>query len=458
MGAPGFATYGGFVVEQEKDVSLIGREKYTTYANMLANTSIVAAGVRFFLNVVAKAGWKVEPADDSEEAKELAELVEDIMHDMVTPWSRVIRRAAMYRFYGFGIQEWTAKRREDGVIGMLDIEPRAQLTIEQWDVDEHGEVLGVVQRSPQTSRDHYLPRQKLVYMVDDSLHDNPEGLGLFRHLAHTAKSLKQFELLEAWGFETDLRGIPIGRAPLEKLAEMVTAGQITEEQARALRRPIEDFVKKHIKSPTLGLMIDSSTYKAEGENKTPSGTPQYDMQLLKGEGTMPHEDNAAAIERKNREMARVLGVEHLLLGSDSKGSHALSKDKTQSFGMIVDSTTNDIAEVMEKDFLGPLWRLNGWDEKLKPSFKVDAAQYRDIEQITGALVDLATAGAVLQPNDPAINQVRSLAGLVEMPEELMDEAALQLKNTANAAAGLGPDGKPLEEPAAGEEPPPGEEE
>lgn len=416
MGAPGTAIYGGYIIEAEKDSSLQGRQKYTTYSDILANTSIVAAGVRFFLNLVSKAGWKVEPADDSAEAEKYAELVEEIIEDMDTPWHRVVRRAAMYRFYGFSLQEWTAKRREDGTVGMLDIEPRPQVTIDQWDVDRKGKVLGVVQRDPYDGQDLYLPRVKLVYLCDDSLNDSPEGLGLFRHLAKTAKRLEKYELLESWGFETDLRGIPLVRIPLARIEDLMKQGKLSKEQAAALRKPFEDFIDKHSKNPAMGLLMDSSVYRAEGELKTPSATPLWAAELLKGDNG-PHADIAKAIERLNRELARVLGVEHLLLGSDSKGSHALATDKTQSFGMIVDSTLTEMREQFRKDILGPIWELNGWPTEMMPRFMTESIQYRDVGQIVEALKGLAAAGAPLAVNDPAINEVRAQIGLTDAPEQ-----------------------------------------
>lgn len=453
MGAPGTAVYGGFIVEGEKDNSLRGTEKYLTYSDILANSTIIAAGVRFFLNLVAKANWRIEPADDSTEAAKYAELVDEIIRDMDTPWHRIVRRAAMFRFYGFGIQEWTAKRREDGTIGFLDVEPRPQSTITRWDIDPQGGVLGVIQTDPQTGRDIYLPRSKIVYMCDDSLNDSPEGLGLFRHLAKTAKKLEKFELLESWGFETDLRGIPVSRIPLARLQQLVEEKKLTAAQVTALRAPFEAFIDKHSKNPALGLLMDSAVYRSEGEQKTPSGTPLWSVELLKGDGG-PHSEVAAAIERLNREMARVLGVEQLLLGSDSKGSHALATDKTQSFGMIVDSTLVEMREQFHKDILGPIWELNGWPKELKPKFKTESIQYRDVAQIVQALEGLAKSGAPLSPNDPAINEVRDQVGLTHAPEQDLSVGPAG----EVLAQPLGPDGEKLPkadvEPEEPEEPPP----
>ena len=416
VGAPGTAVYGGYVVNKEKDQDLSGTERYTTYSNMLSNVSIVGAGVRYFANLVAKAEWSVEPADESPAAEELAEMVEDIMGDMTTPWHRVVRRAAMYCMWGFSVQEWTAKRREDGKVGFMDIEPRAQVTIERWDMDVSGTVLGMVQRNPQNQQEIYLPRTKCIYIVDDTLNDSPEGLGLFRHVIKAAKKLQRYELLEAWGFETDLRGVPIARGPFTQLEQMVTAGQLTLSQANALKQPMIDFIESHNKNPELGMLLDSMTYQTTDERSAPSAVRQWDVELLQGSpGTA--KEVAAAIERLNREIARVLGVEQLLLGGESGGSYALSKDKSAQFGLIVDSCLKELKETFQKDFLEPLWLLNGWDPELMPSFSIEKIQYRDIEQVTAALEQLARAGAPMAINDPAINEIRNILGLSDAEEQ-----------------------------------------
>lgn len=433
MGAFGTAIYGGYIVEAERDARLSGLEKYRTYSNILANTAIVAAGVRYFLNLVGKANWRVEPSESGDEAEMIAETIADIMTDMVTPWHRIVRRAAMYRFYGFSLQEWTAKRRSDGAIGMYDIAPRPQKTIERWDVSPSGEVLGVIQRSPQTQRELYLPRKKLVYLVDDSLDDSPQGLGLFRHIAPKAEMLTQYELLEKWGFERDLRGTPIGRGPLAEMAQMLNSGTLTSEQISTLRAPIELFVKNALKGKDTGLVLDSAVYRGTGESQTPTTVPQWNVELLQG-STNSQPDMARAIERLNREMARILGVEHLLLGADSSGSFALSKDKTQSFGMIVTSTLQEIKESFEADFLTPLFDLNGWDRALWPTLKVEQIQFRDIEQITGALADIAQAGAPIVPGDPAVDEIRDMLGLSSVPEEMLAPAEAEVEDTAEAEA------------------------
>lgn len=409
LGSPGTAIYGGYVVENEKDSTLTDRERYKTFSEALANTAVVAAGVRYFLNLAAGATWTFEPAE-TPGGEDFAERAERMMtQDPVTSWPRIVRRAAMYRFYGFSIQEWTARRDDDGALTFADIAPRAQITIERWDVNTDGTVNGMVQRNPQNQQEIYLPRGKTIYMVDDTLNDSPMGLGLFRHIVEPVRRLNRYEQLEGFGFESDLRGIPIGRAPYAELRARVDSGEITAAQAIKAVAPIEEFIKKHVRKPDLGLLLDSEVFVTTDDATRPSSEKKFDLSLLDGSQTSLPEV-AAAIQRINLEIARVLGIESLLMGDGTGGSFALAKDKTSQFSLTIDATLNELVDAFTTDLLDVLWMLNGWPEEEKPKIKVESVQYRSIEEITAAIRDIANSGAMLEPNDPIINFIRGLLG------------------------------------------------
>lgn len=444
VGHMGTAIFGGFIVENEKESILSDRERYLTFSRILANCPVAAAGVRYFLNLVAGAEWTFIPADHPD-GERLAEMAEEIfMDDPQTSWARMVRRAAMYRFYGFSFQEWTARRRDDGVMTFKDIAPRAQITIERWDMNTDGTLRGVVQRNPQNQEETYLPRDKLLYLVDDSLNDSPQGLGLFRHIVEPAKRLERYEQLEGWGFETDLRGIPVGRAPYGELRRQVDAGIIKQEDAERAVAPIEKFVQKHVKTPELGILIDSESFTTTDEAQRPSSQSKFDVSLLEGSQTSLPE-MARAIERVNREIARVLGVEAILLGEGDRGSFALAQSKTNQFSLTVNATLNELAEAFAKDLLTVIWQLNGWPEEAMPEMKPEAVEYRDIEQLTQALRDMAQAGAPLILGDPAVNEVRSLLGLSPQDDMIVDLQGVVGGQGANQRQAEGTVNNPEEE-------------
>lgn len=446
-GVAGTAVYGGFVDDFEANRDLVGKKKYKHYSDLLANVSIVASGVRFFLNLVSNPDWRavLPPEDerppnfDEDRAEELAKKVTRILKKMATPWNRVVRRTAMFRFQGFSIQEVTFERNalEDGVIGIKDIAPRPQQTIEKWDTDEAGEVFGVVQRAPKSQREIYLPRNKIVYAVDDAMSDSPEGLGLFRHIAEPGRVLRRYEQLEGWGFETDLRGVPVGRAPLQALKDMVEAGDISQAEMDARVLQMTNFIQSHIRNPGLGLLLDSMAYETSDEAARPSNVRQWDMELLKAQG-QSHAEIAAAIERKIREIARVLGVEQLLLGDNGVGSFAMAKEKSHNFALIVDTTVKDLIAVYERDVVQRIFELNGWPLELMPRLQTDKLKFRNVEEITSALRDMAQAGVLLHEDDPAIVEVRELLGL-SAPVTVIDPEEMALLQGSMSGEAQGED-------------------
>lgn len=432
VGVSGTAIFGGFPEDREKDASLTGIEQFTTYSNLINNIAVIAASVRLQSNLVAKVGWNFEPADDPR-GDEFAELTEEILDDMETPWHRVIKRMSGYLNLGFAISEWTAKIREDGALGFLDIAPRAQTTIERWATTRSGMVLGVTQRAPMTGEEIFLPRGKLIYIVDDSLNDDPRGLGLMRHCVDPARRLLKYEQLEGFGFETDLRGIPITRVPRLELRRR----GLSDEQITTLEEPLRTFSAKHNRAADLGMTLDSETFK-DDEGK-PSNIRMFDVELLKSEG-MGLDDQHSAIERVKREIALIWGTEAMLLGSDSAGSFALSTDKSAMLAMRIDAALREIRSVVQNDVVKPLFRINGWPMEAMPKVKTDKLMMRDIEQVTRALHDMANAGAPLLPDDKAVEQVYDQIGLAAPEREAMQtDSSLLGRNGQNAIGEEAPD-------------------
>lgn len=421
MGVSGCSIVGGYINDREKNPKLSFLQRSTRYEEIMSNIAIVGAGIRYFTSLGISAAWSVKAAE-ADTSEEYVEYVNQMMVNMEQSWSTVIKHALMYRYLGFSVQEWTAYRDEaNGLIYYKSIENRPQRTIRQFDVEESGKVLGFGQESVDSGRTFYIPRSKTLYMVDDLIDDSPAGMGILRHVFESCERLKNYINLETQGFEKDLRGIPIGRIPYAELQRAVANGEIKKEEAIAAKEAMENLVKLARKLPETGITLDSKTYESRSETGiTATGNPQWDLQLLQGVSPgLP--DINVAIERIQREIARVLSAESMLL--DGGGSNALSKDKSSNAYLAINSALHEVKEQINKDLLPPLWRLNGFPEEMMPCLEVEDVSAKDAASVAAVLRDMATAGAPLAPDDEAINDVRSLLGVSKAD---LDKAILSM--------------------------------
>ena len=214
IGAPGYVIIGGQLLHRELSRKLASRElRWRIYESIVANNSTVAAGVRLYADLISGAEWTFKPSEADANGEYAERCARMLTEDPMTYWPHIVARIAMYRFFGFTVQEWIAKPDDEGYMTFSDISVRPSHSIYGWDVDETGMIRGCIQQNPQTQGFHYLPMGKLVYVVDDVFSSSPEGMGLLRQLVEPCQRLERYEQLEGWGFDLDLRGIPIIRSP-----------------------------------------------------------------------------------------------------------------------------------------------------------------------------------------------------------------------------------------------------
>lgn len=439
-------TIGGFLISPERNPKLAtGLSRAKTYDEISLNTAIVATGLRYFSSLIAGITWNLKvPKDGGALADTYAGYIKKNMDGMEEPWYRVVRTTGSFKWVGFSVQEWLAERMDwigPGYIGIGTVQNRPQVSIEQWDLeDQTNRVLGWLQRDPNTGTMWPLDRRKSIYVCDSTLTASPDGIGLLRHVVELCDQLKRLEQLEGWAYETDLRGVPIGRAPTAILDDMVAKNRMTRADADAKLAGIQNFITNHIKNPQLGLLLDSSAYTSADAARTPSSQAMWGLELAKGNGLGLAEIHVA-IERKNHEIARALGIEQFMLGAASKGSLALSEDKTRNLLELVNATVNEIAWTLQKDYLGAIFMLNRWDRKYMPELQPDAVALRSVGQIVDALSKLALAGAIIDRNDPVINQLRQMMKLVDQPTVTPEMVAALAPPTGGAPNAVG-DKKP----------------
>lgn len=436
QGTGGIAAYGGYLDNKESSADLQGPQKYVTFDNLVRNTCIIAGAVRAHDALVSGVGWSLKPGKGSN-ANKYAERVDQMIKDeqKTQPWNQTVGILGRYKWSGFSVLEKIAERMPDGFLAYSQFEDRPQVTVEQWYLEpQSGHVLGFVQRDPQDGQTYLLERSRCVYLADKSVSNSPEGCGMLRHVVETVRQLNRLNQLEGWAYETDLRGVPIGRAPIGVLDEMVRRKLITEADKAMKIKGLQDFIQNHVRNPQLGILLDSGVYRDEGPTKSPAVTQMWGLELAKGNGYGLAEIDVA-INRKQREIARAIGWEHLMLGGDGKGSNAQHQDKTATVREVMNATLSIMAWQLDQDVIGPIFDLNGWDKTQRPTFVPDALQLRSVQEIVDALEGMARSGAVILPNDPVVNQVRDMLRLAQQPKIAPELAGVLVRGGKDPSSG-----------------------
>lgn len=411
VGVSSTPVQAGFIVDRERNVNLKGTRKYSTYEDMMANVSIISSSVRLYADLFAKSQWKADPVDDTPKAQEYADLLQSALFNQQQTWETIVKAAGLSVFWGYAVLEMTAKKNEDGTIGFQSIEHRPCRTITRWDVDDQGNVNHFVQTAPLSGTEIAIPRSKCVYLVDKTLTDSPEGFGIFRSMAETASRLQEIQISEKIAIDRDMRGTPIGRAPLALLDEAEANGQITPEAKKQAVEHLTKMVSLVKTGERTGIVLDSKPYESVSETaRNSTSTPQWSLDLLQSTSNGLGDVNTI-IKRLNVELARIAGTEILILGSDGSGSLALASDKSKALMLRINGILKDVAGQFNRDLVTFIWSLNGWPEEMKPTLVCSEISNRDVEELATIIRDLSTAGITLSRGDEVVNEIFGMLGL-----------------------------------------------
>jgi len=422
-GGDGIQSYGGYLQSDERRSELQGKAKWVTYANA-ANTGIVATGLRYAGGLLAGTAWHAEPNErGGADADRGVEIVTEglINARMPKPFSTIVRRTALYKYFGYSLHEWSATRRADGMIVFSDIAHRPQHTIERWDKPDDRSPWQAVGQLGAGGVRYVIPRGRLLYAVDDTLTDSPDGVGLMRHVVELVRRLGVLEGLEGLAYETDLRGMPIGRAPIVdlKAAAQTEVGNdkakiegYVSERTQKLREALQGIVKSPEKLQY--LLLDSGTYR-NADQSSITAVQKWAFELLRGDANGV-DAVAAAIGRLQLEIARVLGIEFAMIGGgNSAGTYGMHDSKVSVFATSLQTTLSEIAAFAENDLARVLVGLNGLDpDTCTPKLVAEPISTDAIEGVCIALSHLAQAG--LQSDDEAIAVIRRRMRLPPPPE------------------------------------------
>jgi hypothetical protein len=401
MGVGGFKHAGGYVYDEFLP-DLRGTRGRLKYREMSDSDPIIGGVLFGITSIIRAADWTLEAAEADPSGK-YAEWMDDTIKNMdEITWDQVIEDALTMLVFGFAIQEVVTKNKADGTVGLKKLAPRGQETIEQWDLDQAGNVLGVWQNPPMGGPQIYLPLLKLIHYKTTYARGNPEGRSMLRNAYKSYHFINAATISESIGIERDLTGLPVLYAPSDYLKDPTN-------------RAAMELIVRDIKfNDQGGLVFPSDCYEG-GDGK--SGTQKkFELKLVSAEGGAAKVDTDKTINRHKSDMARTLLADFIMLGSDGKGSYSLSKNKTELFIRAVEGILENIAQTLDRQLTPLLWKLNGFPPEMKPKFRPGRVAPVDLAELGDFVAKISGAGVPL--NDEATEtHLRDVSGLPPTPTD-----------------------------------------
>ena len=427
LGVAGAKISNGYVYDEFLP-QLQGEAGRRIYREMRDNDATVDAILFAVEMILRNVDWRVEENKDTKgtpKATEGAEFLEGVLFDdMENTWDDFIADVLSMLIFGWEFTEIVYKRRigpdqadprrksifTDGNIGIRKLAIRAQETLDRWLIDENGGVQGLYQQPPEGGGVRFIPIEKALLFRPHPHKGSPEGRSVLRGAYRSWYFLKNIQEIESIAIERELNGLPVVKIPNKILNG-------TSSEAIAAKAAYIKLVRDIKFNEQGGVVLPSDPYyDADGK---PTSVPQVSLELLASTGTRAIQTSEVVL-RYQREIARIVMADFLMLGSNDRGSFAMSKDKSSLFVKGTEGWLNAIAEVINKDLIPRLWRLNAFDPKDQPYLLPGNIAPIDLDELGKYISDLSKAGAPLFPDPELEDVLRQAADLPNRPAEFDD--------------------------------------
>jgi hypothetical protein len=333
--------------QDEYLADLRGERGIKRLREMASNDPIVGAILSAMDLMIRSTPVRVEGGSD-----EARELVEDSLHKMPQQtFEEFLSDVLSFLPYGFSIFEIVARRPSEdpkGRVTLKKLAPRAQWTIDRFETNENGDVLGVWQTA--TIRSGYIPYGKMLHFRTASRQNDPAGLSVLRNAYQPWYFARRIQEIEAVAIERELNGLPLVRIPSEYLAPDASDAQ------RAFVNQISAIARDVKRNEQGYIIVPSDVYEdADGKLTT---TRLVEFELIASQGKRDI-DTHQVVLRYQQDMARSALADFVMLGANDRGSFALSKSKADLFLQALTGYVSAIASVLNRTLVPKLLQWNG---------------------------------------------------------------------------------------------------
>ena len=452
LGSLGMRVFNG-VPQEELKRELNWPHSIETFRLMSYHSSINAP-LTLFENIISKAAWTYKPPiDATEEEKEQAKYINQMMKDMEQPWSEFIRDVLSSNIFGFSVHEKVYRKRyksngslyDDGLVGWKKLPIRVQESISKFIFSEDGNEIIGVQQNLSSINDIYnrfsrrsnlvnMPRSKFMLFRTGKHRGDPFGKSPLRDAYLAWRFLSALEELEAMGVAKDLNGIPVLTLPPQVLASDASA----ENQAQ--RQYFENAMRNLQVGEQMAVILPA-VFDEQGK-------PMYSLQLLSSDGKKNFDLNKIKDYYKNLIFTSLFS-DVLQMGQSATGSFALGAIKNSLSGAYAERLIANIAEVIQNELIRQTYEWNNWSTERMGTFDYDGIEPADLETFSKAVQRMGATGYLPKTLD-VINTVLINLGIDPLPEdadlnELLPDSTTRsgdglssetggLNGTANSAA------------------------
>ncbi len=430
IGVAGFEIVGGRIDEEFLDI-LRGRKKLQYYQEMQENDSIVGAILFATGMMLKRVGWRIAPGALGSNVEEITEeqqwgatLFEGMLKDMEVPWADFVSDAISMLTFGFapfellfkirgGMDQTSPKYKSlfnDGMVGIRKFAFRPQNTIDEWDIDEHGNVLGLYQNIPSgyvvknrkgdVQRRKYIPAKCLLNFIPGRCKGSPEGRSALRNAVVPYYYRKRMQEIEAQAAERELNGFPVVRIPNKLLLSK-------DPTARALVASYKELARGLRYGTDTAVVAPSDTFRDAQGNV--SNQRIVEIELLTSGGSRDINLDRT-INRYSQEIARTILADFILIGSGDKGSFSLSQSKVDLFQISIEGFLANLAAPINDTVIPIIWKLNGLPMETMPQVIPGKVKPENISDVADFIQKMVSSG-VITPDPMLENVVRELGGL-----------------------------------------------
>ena len=444
LGSLGIRHFGG-VTQDELKAELNWPRSINTFRDMSYH-SAVNAPLTLFENIISKATWTYKPpADATEEEKEQAKIINQMMQDMEQPWSEFIRDVLSSNVFGFSVHEKVFRKRykangslyDDGIIGWKKLPIRVQESISKFIFSEDGNEIIGVQQNLSAINDIYnrfskranlinIPRSKFLLFRTGKHRGDPFGKSPLRDAYLAWRFLTALEELEATGVAKDLNGLPVLYLPAQYLATDAPP------EVQAIRLYYENVMRNLQMNEQSAVILPQMI-------ETESRTQMFKLDLLSVDGKKNFD--ISKIKEYYRGLIFIsLFADILLQGNTNTGSFALGSIKNSLSGAYAERLISNIAEVIQNDLIRQTYELNSWPTDRMGKLDFDNLDNTDIESLSKYLQRVASVG-LLEKDRAVLNAVRQGIGIDPLPEDLPPQQDLLTPETSRSGDGMATPGE-----------------